>query len=149
MVNLPTLWHIEATAQEGSPTLSHQFPPRKELRKHPQRKGEAPMAKVSVSIPDDLKEQLDDYAENTGFNRSTAVSHILKTFFNSEAQIPDPIDPDLITQLSERLNEISDYIGALHESDPERYTRPVWMPQPKSRSQLGRALKMLEDSDGW
>ncbi len=85
------------------------------------------MAKISVSIPDELKEQLDTYAEQTGFKRSAAVAHILEAFFAGEVQDPEEISPERLQNMDHYLAEVMEYIEALHERKPKQFPRPEWM----------------------
>ena len=51
------------------------------------------MARFTVSIEDELKEQLDLYAEENGYNRSEALEMILKGHFSAAPESePDPAE---------------------------------------------------------
>lgn len=48
------------------------------------------MAKISVSIPDELKETLDQYATENDLKRSELVTHILSQYFDTgESEKPE------------------------------------------------------------
>ena len=97
------------------------------------------MAKISISIPDELKDQLDIYAEDTGFKRSEAVAHILTAYFRGEIRSPSLIDPQSITDLQTDLQAVQNYLAKLHDLNPETYPRPAWLEQPRAlRSFIGR-----------
>ena len=51
------------------------------------------MARFTASINDELKAQLDDYAEENGFNRSQALELMIRTFFEGKADTPQPAPP--------------------------------------------------------
>jgi hypothetical protein len=97
------------------------------------------MAKISVSIPDDLKDQLDTYAEDTGFKRSEAVAYILTAYFRGEVNSPSPIDPSQLADLQTDLQPVQNYLAHLHDLNPDHFPRPAWVEQPRSvRSFIGR-----------
>jgi hypothetical protein len=50
-------------------------------------------AKISVSLPDDLKQQLDDYAAAHQLTNSDVVQKALRLLFQSEAPQPTPSPP--------------------------------------------------------
>jgi hypothetical protein len=86
------------------------------------------VAKISVSIPDELKARLDVYADETGFTRSGAVSHVLEAFFADEVRSPEAIDPERVETINRDLAQTRKYLEALHERDPENFPRPEWLP---------------------
>jgi hypothetical protein len=101
------------------------------------------MAKISVSLPDELKDQLDAYAAETGFKRSEAVAHVLTAFFAGEIQEPTPIDPKDVENMNHYLALTMDYLEALHEQDPQMFPKPEWVEddpdsEPVIRSLIGR-----------
>ncbi len=87
------------------------------------------MAKISVSIPDELKDELDAFAEETGFKRSAAVAHILTAYF--EGQVHSPVTATSFAQLREDLAQVQAYLEALHNADPASYPRPSWLPESR------------------
>ena len=101
------------------------------------------MAKISVSIPDELKEQLDSYADQTGLKRSKAVAHILEEFFSDQARLPASLDSKRLDEFDEDLDEVQAYLAQLHEQDPEHFPRPPWVEKPvlRSRSYLFRSRR--------
>lgn len=76
------------------------------------------MAKISVSIPDELKDQLDTYAEDTGLKRSEAVAHILTAYLQGEIRSPSPIDPAQFAHLQTDLQSVQNYLANLHDLNP-------------------------------
>ena len=101
------------------------------------------MAKISISIPDELKDQLDTYATDTGLKRSEAVAHILTAYFQGEVRSPSPIDPaqlaHLQTDLQTDLQSVQNYLAHLHDLNPDYFPRPAWIEQPRAvRSFIGR-----------
>ncbi|MFA7484149.1 MAG: ribbon-helix-helix domain-containing protein [Vulcanimicrobiota bacterium] len=97
------------------------------------------MAKISVSIPDELKEQLDTYAEETGFKRSEAVAHILTAYFQGEVSSPTPIDPAQLADIKAGLQSVQNYLDNLHSLNPDQFPRSPWNQEPRTvRSFIGR-----------
>ena len=104
------------------------------------------MAKISISIPAELKDQLDTYAEDTGFKRSEAVAHILTAYFQGEVSSPSPqtkcsegIDPAQLADLETELQSVQNYLANLHDLNPDHFPRPAWVEQPRAvRSFIGR-----------
>ena len=94
------------------------------------------MAKISISLPDELAEQLDNYAEETGFKRSAAVAHILESFFADHSHKPQQISQEQIESFEEDLDEIQGYLNQLHELQPETFPRPSWVEKPRKRGFL-------------
>jgi len=94
---------------------------------------------MSVSLPDELKEQLDSCAEENDLKRSAAVAQILETFFTDEEQDPHSADPR-INEIDEELDQVQSYLAQLHERDPEYYPKPPWLEKPRrsGRSFLGQ-----------
>lgn len=93
------------------------------------------MAKISVSIPDELKEQLDTYALQTGFKRSAAVAHILEAFFADEVRRPGDVSPEQVSEIDQDLDEVQAYLAQLHEQNPDLFPKPDWVEKPKRRRQ--------------
>ena len=48
------------------------------------------MARFTASIDDNLKSQLDAYAEEHGYNRSEALEVMIRAFFEQKADAPQP-----------------------------------------------------------
>lgn len=89
------------------------------------------MAKVSISIPDELKEHLDQFVADTGQNRSEAVANILAAFFEEYSR------PEQSTQLDDlavQLAQVKAYLENLHDLDPDSRPRPEWVDEPEVRA---------------
>lgn len=97
------------------------------------------MAKISISLPDELAEQLDSYAEQTGFKRSAAVAHVLENFFTDHSHKPQQISQEQIEHFEEELDEIQSYLRQLHELKPDTFPRPSWVERAPRRG-LSRTL---------
>lgn len=92
------------------------------------------MAKISVSIPDELKEQLDTYSEQTGLKRSKALAYILESFFADYSTRPTSLNAAKLDEIDEDLDEVQAYLSRLHALDPEYYPQPPWVEKPKRRA---------------
>jgi ribbon-helix-helix CopG family protein len=84
------------------------------------------MARFTASINDQLKEQLDAYADENGYNRSEALELMIRTFFESKAEAPQPsppaveppasrLNPTRLDQLEARLAEVQAFLGNQHD----------------------------------
>lgn len=91
------------------------------------------MAKISVSIPDESKEQLDAYAAETGFKRSEAVAHILELFFAGEIAESDPEAPEPLDALADQLRQVVEYLDGLRSAHPEIFFEPEWSKEKPKR----------------
>lgn len=96
------------------------------------------MAKISVSIPDELKEQLDDYAEQSGQKRSEAVANILTAYFAGHVRSPEVVTADQLAELAEEVDQVQAYLAELHRSKPKSFPRPEWIERPATRSFIRR-----------
>ena len=92
------------------------------------------MAKVSISIPDDLKDRLDAHAAETGQKRSEAVANILTAYFAGHVRSPEVVTADQLAELAEELDQVRDYLAELHGSKPESFPRPEWVERRTTRS---------------
>lgn len=81
------------------------------------------MARFTVSIDDNLKEQLDQYAKNNDYNRSEALEKILAKHFSPEKEPaqdpapksePEPQDPQQTPEDSRALSAIYAQFRYLH-----------------------------------
>jgi len=75
------------------------------------------LAKLSISIPDDLKELLEARAESEKMPVSHVVSDALKAYFAlPNAEIPEQPDSPRPTSSSEELRQVQEYLWELHQS---------------------------------
>ena len=77
------------------------------------------LAKLSVSIPDDLKELLDARSESEGTPVSHLVTDALRAYFAQPAEeerqeVPSPTPP--AAGSSEEIRQIQEYLWDLHQS---------------------------------
>lgn len=72
------------------------------------------MAKLSISIPEELKELLDERAESDQVPVSHVVSEALRKYF--ELPSTEPQAPAAPPELVEQLQAIQDYLWQLHFS---------------------------------
>ena len=86
------------------------------------------MAKISVSLPDELKDRLEAFATDIGLKRSAAVAHILEVFFADQIADPNEAHHERLAELDNKLDQVMDYIEDLHAKDPGHYARPEWLP---------------------
>lgn len=82
---------------------------------------------MSISIPDELAEQLKSYANGSDFKRSGAVAHILTAFFEGEVRSPDELDPASVAELADQLDQVVGYLDELREKKPKVFHRPGWV----------------------
>lgn len=73
------------------------------------------MAKLSISIPDELKERIDERAEADQVPVSHVISQALRTFFELP-DVPKPVPQTVPPELSEQLQAIQAYLWELHFS---------------------------------
>ena len=90
------------------------------------------MARFTASIDDQLKDQLDTFAEEHDYNRSEALELMIRTFFEGKADTPQPTPPPTaeeapaqpqpsqsdstrLDRLEERLEQLQAQLG---ESSP-------------------------------
>ena len=76
------------------------------------------LAKLSISIPDELKEQLEARAESEKMPVSHVVTEALKAFFAlPEAETPEkPDSPTPPASGSEEIRQLQEYLWKLHQS---------------------------------
>jgi predicted transcriptional regulator len=101
-----------------------------------------PLARVTLSIDDEVAAQLDAFAEENSFNRSQAAEHILRKFFLAEQQTEDRDD-------QAALEEVRNYVSLLHSAlvvAQMDVPEPPWAPPP-APSFLGRG-RTLRSSFG-
>ncbi len=82
------------------------------------------MARFTASIDDQLKAQLDTFAEENGYNRSQALELMIRTFFESKADTPQSSPPPPPQEApsqpptsppEERLDELEAHLEMLQE----------------------------------
>ena len=89
------------------------------------------MAKISISIPDELKRQLDEHAAETGQKRSEAVAAILEAHFADLSREPE--QNSQVENLKRQLEQVRSHLETLYSLDPDNRPRPEWMPEPGYR----------------
>lgn len=92
-------------------------------------------AKISVSLPDSLKEQLDQYAAQHELNTSEVVQHALKKLFEEDSPPPPPptpIPPPEQVQPPFDLKTLRDYVTAMamHQENIRRGMLAARLPCP-------------------
>ena len=94
--------------------LSYRVRRRYELAKD--RGGQTTMARITVSLPDDLEAQLEQYAQQHSTNASQVVQTALRNLFASPAPTPHPPPAPAPTPPSPPMPELSvvqDYLTQL------------------------------------
>ena len=96
------------------------------------------MARITLSIADDVAAQLDAYAEESNLNRSQAAELILRKFFaGGEASSAD--------DLAQQLAEVKDYLTLFHDAMSgftDQLPKPPWsLPPAPPTSYIGRSLR--------
>lgn len=99
------------------------------------------MARITLSIADEVAAQLDAYAEENNLNRSQAAELILRKFFAGEATERAPVGDDLAQQLA----EVKDYLTLFHDAMSgftDQLPKPPWASAPAPpTSYIGRSLR--------
>lgn len=97
-------------------------------------------AKISISLPEHLKNELDRHAADTGQKRSEAVAEILAEYFRDHARPPGHTNAELAAQLA----QLRSYLETLHNLNPDEHPRPEWLPEPRTTSAIrGSLLKRM------
>ncbi|MBI3929960.1 MAG: CopG family transcriptional regulator [Armatimonadetes bacterium] len=88
------------------------------------------MAKISISIPDDLNRQLDEACEKTRRSRSDLVQEALARYFGNQENPPPPDRTDEMLELlrsvaadAARVRRAVDCFWPLPPSDPQEECR--------------------------
>lgn len=75
------------------------------------------MAKLSISIPDELKQLLEDRAETDKVPVSHVVSEALKAYFALPEEAPEePVSPTPPGSSLEEIRQLQEYLWELHQS---------------------------------
>lgn len=80
------------------------------------------MARFTASISDEVKERLDAFAEENGYNRSEALEMVLRSFFSEGAEVPVEEEPEEAAPVEREepersgdLEEVWAFLGRQHE----------------------------------
>lgn len=107
------------------------------------------MAKISISLPDPLKEQLDRYADEHQLSVSETVQRALEALFQPAEPVPPPSPPPsseppperpedevervmlehMVFAMNQELQEVGRYLNALaHQVEHSRYCLALLAP---------------------
>lgn len=77
-----------------------------------------PLAKLSISIPDELKDQLEARAESEKVAVSHVVTEALRSFFalSQQGASEEPVSPTPSPGSSEEIRQLQEYLWELHQS---------------------------------
>ncbi len=86
------------------------------------------MARITISLPDELKAQLDASAEKQGISVSEVAQHALQKFFNAPQNPTPPVPPTPVpsplpvnSEMAERLACLEKYVASMaYESEAIR-----------------------------
>ena len=85
------------------------------------------MARITISLPDALKDQLDATAEARNISVSELVQQALKNFFAAPPTVPEqpttqpPVPQPINTEIADRLARLEKYVASLgYETEATR-----------------------------
>ena len=101
------------------------------------------MARITLSIADDVAAQLDAHAEESNLNRSQAAELIFRKFFAGE--VASAMATGKEDNLGQQLAEVKDYLLLFHDAlsgFTDQLPKPPWSSPPAPpTSYIGRSLR--------
>lgn len=86
-----------------------------------------PVARITLSINDDVAAHLDTYAKAHGLNRSQAAEDIFQSFFATNGKLVGPVDANTVA-----IAQIQEYLIHFYEvleDHSDQLTAPPWVKQ--------------------